>query len=102
VSNEAPAPVAGACHRGSSSETAHTATESAPSGYESSRDPAGCVMTSCGSEAPMALTAQGQPYLAASLAAEPYRDPSLEAVAIAHPLARFSLEASPPTPPPES
>jgi hypothetical protein len=61
-----------------------------------------CAMTSCSKEAPLLLTSQGQPYLAASLAAEPYRDPRFEPAPIAHPFAGLSLEASPPTPPPES
>lgn len=59
-------------------------------------------MTSCNKEAPLLLTSQGLPSLTASDSVELYRDPGFEAVRAADPFARFSLEASPPTPPPES
>jgi hypothetical protein len=59
-------------------------------------------MTSCSKEAPLLLTAQGLPCLAASTTAEVHRAAGFEAVGMQYPLARFPLEASPPTPPPES
>jgi hypothetical protein len=79
-----------------------TSTAPAGSGNAASQPASGCGMTSCSKEAPLLLTAQGLPCLAASMTAELHRDPTLEAVRITQPFARFSLEASPPTPPPES
>jgi hypothetical protein len=83
-------------------EALAASTAPAESGDAASGPASGCAMTSCGKEAPLLLTAQGLPCLAASMTAELHRDPSFEAVRITHPFASFSLEASPPTPPPES
>jgi hypothetical protein len=42
------------------------------------------------------------PCLAARIVTALHRDPAAEAMRIPHPFAPFSIEASPPTPPPES
>ncbi len=104
-------------------EHSHQAPEAASAGAACHREPVGeaplvkrvvsqpdseapastteCVMTSCGKEAPMLLS-QGEPYLTATLAAEPLRDPRFEAAPTIDPGSHLSLQASPPTPPPES
>ena len=100
--NQAPAPQASSCHRPSPSETAEKAARPAPSGTERSTEPGGCVMTSCGNEAPILLTAQGQPYLAALLVSAPHRQTSFDPAPIARTPFHSSLAVPPPAPPPKS
>jgi len=108
AAHKADAPHASACHRASPGETAESAASQASSGPESSaqvgaiQPPSGCVMTSCGNEAPMLLTAQGQLYLAARLVSAPHRQAAIDSAPIA--LTRFhsSLAVPPPAPPPKS
>lgn len=97
-----------ACHRDPAGQTALSSnvptepTGDVEFGDDAPGPAAGCAMTSCGNEAPLLLTSQGMPCLAASTAPALYRDPAVEAMRIADSFACFSLEASPPTPPPES
>jgi hypothetical protein len=89
------------CHRDPAGED--PAAGEVPAETDNKSAPASeCAMTSCSKEAPVLLTAQGLPCLAASTAVEFNRDPGFEAIGISHPFACFSLEASPPNPPPES
>jgi hypothetical protein len=90
-----------ACHREPAGEAAANAAFSQP-GAEAPGTSPECAMTSCGKEAPLLLTAQGQPYLTALAVSGPHRDPRFEPAPVADPRSHFSLEASPPTPPPES
>jgi hypothetical protein len=103
-SHEAPeaAVKAAACHREPAGEAPLVTQVSSQPGDEAPASTTECVMTSCGKEAPMLLTSQGEPYLTATLVAAPLRDPRFEAAPIVHPAFPLSLEASPPTPPPES
>ena len=108
VVHEARAAQASSCHRASPGETAENTVKPAPSDTESSAQVAavqpsgGCVMTSCGNEAPILLTAQGQPYLAAMLISGPHRQPNFNAAPSSRTLFHSSLTVPPPAPPPKS
>ena len=91
-----------ACHRDPAGPAPLARKVSTEAGGEVPAPAPECVMTSCGKQAPLLLTSQGLPCLAAGMAVEIYPDAAFEAVRIAHSLARFSIEASPPTPPPQS
>jgi hypothetical protein len=108
VAHKADAPQTSSCHRASPSQTEEGAATQASSGTESSaqvgaiQTPGGCVMTSCGSEGPMLLAAQGQLYLAALLVSAPHRQPGFDPAPITRTLFHSSLAVPPPAPPPKS
>ncbi|MEX2299465.1 MAG: hypothetical protein WD733_00940 [Bryobacterales bacterium] len=90
-----------ACHRDTAADEPRENNLAEP-GDRAPASASDCAMTSCNKDAPLLLTSQGLPSLAASDSVELYRHPGFEAVRAGDPFARFSLEASPPTPPPES
>jgi hypothetical protein len=102
VAHKADAPQTNSCHRASPSQTAESAAKSALSRADGGTERGGCVMTSCGNEAPMLLTAQGQPYLAALLVSAPHRQPGFDPAPITRTLFHSSLAVPPPAPPPKS